>query len=485
MIKATSVEWRSGKLWRPQYHFTAPKSWINDPNGLIYYKGWYHLFYQYNPHGCEWGEMHWGHAVSKDMVYWKDMPLALIPDQPYDSHSEGGCFSGSAVEKDGTLYIFYSATVKEDGKTKQTQCLVTSEDGMHFTKYEENPVIENPPEGASEDFRDPKVFSEGNMWYMVVGGSVGGAEQGGDGKVFLYESADLYRWHYKSTILDSCGQMGTMFECPDLFQLNGKWILTCSPMNHPQYNKALCCIGTMDFDTGKYQVEKIKNLDYGFDYYAPQSFLDKNGNRVLIAWQNGWKWMPWCEDWGPTTKENWRGSLSLPREISLTKNNEIQLYPVQELNSLMQKEQVKIDEQIGKEKYYINLVDSKSYYLKIKVNVTKIESRFLEIGLLGNGNQASVLHIDFIGRIMTFNKEKADCYSGGIINCPIPENEQEMELDIFVDYSSIEVYVNKGTCCMTTNVYPKEDQTECWIRTPYKAATIDRLEAGSMKSIWN
>lgn len=166
---------KNEEKWRPKYHFTAPVSWMNDPNGLIYYKGWYHLFYQYNPKHCDWASMHWGHAVSRDMIYWKDMPVALKPDQDYENDPEGGCFSGCAVEKDGLLYIFYTASVKREGRLHQTQCLITSEDGIHFEKYEGNPIIPEPPEGALEEFRDPKVFSAAGKWYMVVGGSAKGA----------------------------------------------------------------------------------------------------------------------------------------------------------------------------------------------------------------------------------------------------------------------------------------------------------------------
>ena len=144
--------------WRQRYHFTPPVSWMNDPNGLVYYKGLYHLFYQYNPKSCKWDSMHWGHAVSEDMIHWKDMPVALKPDQEYDCHPEGGCFSGSAVEKDGVLFLFYTATTQIDGVVHQTQCIATSKDGMTFEKYPNNPVIKEPPHGFSNDFRDPKVF---------------------------------------------------------------------------------------------------------------------------------------------------------------------------------------------------------------------------------------------------------------------------------------------------------------------------------------
>ena len=321
--------------WRQRYHFTPPVSWMNDPNGLVYYKGLYHLFYQYNPKSCKWDSMHWGHAVSEDMIHWKDMPVALKPDQEYDCHPEGGCFSGSAVEKDGVLFLFYTATTQIDGVVHQTQCIATSKDGMTFEKYPNNPVIKEPPQGFSNDFRDPKVFKHNGKWYMVVGGCIGSATFDGDGRICLYESDDLYNWKYKGNVLESNGKLGTMMECPDMFELNGKWVVTCSPMNHPDYNKSLYCVGTMDFENCIYTIEKMGNMDVGFDYYAPQSFTDKEGNRVLIAWQNGWLWMPWCIDWGPTSLENWRGCLSVPRKVQLDSENNLCMYPVKEVESLI------------------------------------------------------------------------------------------------------------------------------------------------------
>lgn len=470
--------------WRPQFHFTAPFAWMNDPNGLIYFKGWYHLFYQYNPKQCEWGAMHWGHAVSKDMFHWRDMPIALRPDQPYDKHMEGGCFSGSAVEKDGGLYLFYSATVKVDGITRQTQCLVTSEDGIHFEKYKNNPIISTPPQGNSEDFRDPKVFKENGKWYMVLGGSIGGADCAGDGRIFLYESPDLYQWSFCGNVLESNGKLGTMFECPDMFQLNGKWILTCSPMNHPNYNKALYCVGNMDFENCRYEIEKIGNLDYGFDYYAPQSFLDVNGNRVLMAWQNGWPWMPWCKDWGPTKNENWRGSLSVPRKASLEDDLSLCLYPVHEFGELVENKTINKDVRIAEEQYFISPENPKCFYLRLKIDTEKVDSRFIEIGVLGNGNKVTSLNLDLIGKVVTLDKEQADQFNGGKINCLLDIKKTVIEFDILVDYSSIEVYINKGRYCITTNVYPEQGQTECWIRTPYKAAVIDEIEVGTIKSVW-
>lgn len=475
---------KNDEKWRPRYHFTAPASWINDPNGLIYYKGWYHLFYQYNPKDCKWGSAHWGHAVSKDMVRWKDMPIALKPDQKYDDHPEGGCFSGSAIEKDGILYIFYSATVKTGDEVKQTQCIAFSEDGVHFQKYEKNPVIVKPSENASDDFRDPKVFQANGKWYMVVGGSVGGADKNGDGRIFLYESDDLLSWRYKSVILSSNGEMGTMFECPDMFELNGKWILTCSPMNHPKANKALYCIGDMDFEKGTYDIHRTGMLDAGFDYYAPQTFLDKDGNRIMVAWQNGWLWMPWCEGWGPTSEENWRGTLSIPRIVTLNDDGEICLNPILELESLIKDRESYDNLKVTSKKMYLRPEDPRSFRLSLTLDVNKISSRYLEIGVLSKGEHATVIALDLIEDIISLDKNNGDLYGRGRMNYIISRSKEKMELTILVDCSSVEVYAGEGRYCITSNVYPEKDQTECWIRTPYKCAVIDKVEISSFSSIW-
>lgn len=480
--RETSV---NNEKWRPQYHFTAPVSWMNDPNGLIYYKGWYHLFYQYNPKNCNWASMHWGHAVSKDMIRWKDMPIALKPDQPYDNHPEGGCFSGSAIEKDGIMYVIYTATTKKDGQTIQTQCIAYSSDGVNFEKYSGNPVVERPFPDKVDDFRDPKVLEYKGKWYMVVGGSIGGAEKGGDGRVFLYESENIFDWIYKGEILVSNGKMGTMFECPDLFEINGKWILTCSPMNHPSLNKAQYCVGQMDFEHGEYKIEKIGTLDAGFDYYAPQTFLDKNGNRIMVAWQNGWLWMPWCEGWGPTSVENWRGTFSIPRVVSMNAEDEICLYPIQELQTLTQSTKCLKDVRVTRDKYCITPDNPRSFQLVMCLDVKKIHSCYLEIGVLGKEEQVTVISLDLLENILSLDKNNGDLYMQGRMNRIIQREKDEIELMILVDRSSVEVYLQQGRYCITSNVYPEKDQIECWIRTPYKDAVIDKIIINSFDSIWN
>lgn len=474
-------ETEEGVKWRPDYHFTAPYGWLNDPNGLIYYAGWYHLFYQYNPKHCEWASMHWGHAVSKNMVNWEDLPIALTPDEAYDDDAEGGCFSGSAIEKDGILYLFYTATQHENGKVVQTQCMASSEDGVHFKKYADNPVIKTPPEGITEAFRDPKVFSYHDKWYMVVGASIGNPELDGDGRVLLYESEDFYHWNYKSSILESRNLLGTMFECPDFYPLGDKWILTCSPMKHPHNNKAMYCVGTMDFESGQYQVETYGNMDQGFDYYAPQSFLDRYGNRVTIGWQNGWLWMPWCDGFGPTSTENWRGALSIPRRVTLTESGQLKFYPVEELNVLREKISTLLQVQL-KENQKIELPTNRmnSYMLKVMIDEREVGAKEIRFGLMSHEDEEAVITIDIAKKELIFDKSNADVYGRGTVSCAVRFVEHNLELLIAVDKSSIEIYINQGETCMTFNVYPEEKQVKCWVQSPGETGTVKLIEVMDM-----
>ena len=176
-------------------HLQPERGWINDPNGLCYFQGKYHAFFQHNPKAPVWDTMHWGHAVSEDLLHWEELPIALYPDQPYESGQ--GCFSGSAVEKDGRLYLFYTAV---DSSLAQTQCLAWTDDGQHFTKYPGNPILpQSPIDPASKDFRDPKVFPWKDGSYRMVCGV--GKE--GYAAVVLYRSQDLLHWDYVGPLFET------------------------------------------------------------------------------------------------------------------------------------------------------------------------------------------------------------------------------------------------------------------------------------------
>ena len=215
---------KAGQM-RQHYHFMPQTGWINDPNGLIYYKGKYHYFYQLNPYYGHWDYMHWGHAISSDLMHWEYLPVALAPSEEYDDHMRGGCFSGSAIEHDGKLFLMYTGTSNHGEGYVQTQCIAYSGDGINFTKYEGNPVI-CPPEGVPSDlFRDPKVWEHDGVYYMVCG-----ASRNKRGQALLYRSSDMLHWEFFNVLAESRGEWGYMWECPDFYQLEDKYVLTFSPM---------------------------------------------------------------------------------------------------------------------------------------------------------------------------------------------------------------------------------------------------------------
>lgn len=207
--------------WYPHYHLAARAGWINDPNGLVWFDGWYHAFYQHHPYSTQWGPMHWGHARSKDLVHWEHLPVALAPEGPED---KDGCFSGSAVVDGDTLALIYTGhkfhgDPGDEANLYQVQCLATSRDGIHFER--QGMVVDTPP--GMHHFRDPKVWWEGDSWYMIVG-----AREGDTGQVRLYRSADLRQWQDVGVLDEAESAMGYMWECPDFFTLNGKRVLMFS-----------------------------------------------------------------------------------------------------------------------------------------------------------------------------------------------------------------------------------------------------------------
>ena len=446
---------RSGAL-RPLIHFTSQKGWINDPNGLIYYKGKYHLFYQFNPYGTKWDKMHWGHAVSSDMLHWRDMPIALTPTENYENDQEGGCFSGSAIEKDGRLYLIYTASAHIDGKLEQTQCLAYSDDGVNFVKYEKNPVITRPS-FADPDFRDPKIFKHEGKYYTVIGGNIEG-----DGKVFLYSSDDIFSWKYEGILFSSEHRHGWMLECPDFFPIEDKWVLTFSPMSSPDRKKCVYLIGDMDFEKCSFTPEYYDDADKGFDYYAPQSFQDENGRRVMIAWMNRWLWMPYGEDWGPTENEGWRGALTLPRTVTI-RDGRLEAMPVSTIHSLYTRK--KTEGITISESKPFTLKRDKSCILGISYNDEDIESGVFSIRLFEN----AALTFDLVSGNAIFSYT-AD--GKGIMLAPLRKGIKH-EATIIVDGSAVEIFIDDGFSTISANVFREYDSFE--FSVPYKTAIIQAV----------
>lgn len=317
---------------KPLFHISAPTGWINDPNGFSVYDGKVHLFYQYHPYTREWGPMHWGHSVSMDMVHWEQLPAALAPDEDYDRI---GCFSGSAIEAEEKHVLVYTGVTKvklPDGteQERQNQCIAFG-DGRDYVKYAGNPVVKGTllPENCSRiDFRDPKIWKEGDRYYLIVGNK----DQHQIGQVVLFSSADLTEWTFETILASNeSGKIGTMWECPDFFALGDRRVLICSPQDmkaqkyefHNGHN-SVYFLGDYDLRTHAFHKEEPRPLDYGMDFYAPQTTALPDGRRVMIAWMKSWDACVIPND------QNWQGMMTLPRELEL-RDGRIWQQPVREL----------------------------------------------------------------------------------------------------------------------------------------------------------
>ena len=327
---------------RPAFHLSPRVGWMNDPNGFSYYGGQYHLFYQYHPYDSHWGPMHWGHAVSRDLLRWEYLPAALAPDAPYD---RDGCFSGTAVTlPDGRHALMYTGVAEEtglDGRKRhlQTQNLAFG-DGVNYVKYEKNPVITGkdlPAEGSPYDFRDPKIWMapDGSYRALIANDRLSARGERLGGQLLLYRSDDLARWQLLSCPAQNPGRLGRMWECPDLFALDGWHALLLSAQDmlpegfeYHNGNGALCLIGRFDAATGRFEALRDQAVDYGIDFYAPQTLATEDGRRIMIGWMQNWDTCGLPQDDAP-----WFGQMTLPRELSI-RDGRLCQRPIRELEAL-------------------------------------------------------------------------------------------------------------------------------------------------------
>jgi beta-fructofuranosidase len=326
----------SADLLRPQFHLLPAKNWMNDPNGPIFWKGTYHMFFQYNPNAAVWGDMHWAHATSPDMIHWKHLPLALAPSPGWADSD--GCFTGSAVDDHGTATILYTgvktvapqfATLRDGSNSfREVQCLATSDDPelRTWTKWK-TPVIEPPADPLLTGFRDPFLWRDRETWYLGV---ASGARQLG-GKVLLYRSKDLRQWEYlhalasgKWTEKENINPVdsGEMWECPDFFPLGSKHVLLYSTAGNVIWET-----GELDPKELLFHSQRTGVLDHGV-YYAQKTQLDAKGNRVL------WGWIPEKRTDAELRAAGWAGCMSLPRVLSLGAENHLEMRVAPSLSSL-------------------------------------------------------------------------------------------------------------------------------------------------------
>ncbi|GHI01606.1 sucrose-6-phosphate hydrolase [Neobacillus kokaensis] len=429
--------------YRLSYHLMPLVGLLNDPNGLIQFKGAYHVFYQWNPFDTAHGAKFWGHYSSVDMVNWKEEPIALAPSEWYEKN---GCYSGSAIESDGKLYLFYTGNVKSDDGARETyQCLAVSTDGVHFEK--KGPVLKLP-DGYTAHFRDPKVWKKNDRWYMIIGAQT--LEE--EGAAVLFVSDDLYQWEELGPIAGSrkngLGDFGYMWECPDLIQLQSKEVLLVSPQglepNGYLYNNLFQSgyfVGTLDYETAQYQHGDFVELDRGFDFYAPQTFRDESGRTILYAWMGI---TDESEPYQPTIANHWVHALTIPRELEL-RDGQIFQKPAAELKNL-RKDEVFFD--YGKHDSLDGVCAA-----EMELDFAEPVDGTFEINFRGEAvlsYDSSKLEISLQRRNMkTGLSEKRVCML-----------DKLSKLQIFMDHSSLEIFVNGGQEMFTARYFPQpEDQT--------------------------
>lgn len=420
-------------------HLKSPGNWMNDPNGFIYYHGKYHLFYQHFPYTAAWGTMHWGHAVSEDLIHWEHQKIALFPSKNFDRN---GVFSGSAVEQDGSLLLYYTGVryIEENEenihhslneKYESCQVMIRSKDGYEFDNWEGKkqiiPVIRDKKIADATHTRDPKVWKSGNNYYMILGSTLNEEV----GRVLFYKSEDAENWTYVSQYQDE--NYGKILECPDLFPIGEDYVFIGSPMyimeDGLEYaNHAVCTFAKFTQEDCMLQLPReYRFVDYGLDLYAPQTNLDKEGRRVLIAWMR----MP-CGVCGKD-REEWNGMMCLPRVVEC-RDGQIR-FPVHPA----------VEDYFDKQLESVNHIDfTKPFRLK----ATMKEGETLDIGGYRIWVEENCVKAD---RSRVFASEESTVKYRMISSTPTVK--EEIKLDLFVEPNLIEIFVNDGQYVLSNVVY--------------------------------
>jgi beta-fructofuranosidase len=418
---------------------------MNDPNGLIQWKGAYHLFYQHNPFGAIWGNMHWGHATSRDLVHWGHLPFALAPTP--GGPDKDGCFTGCAVDHDGVPTLVYT------GVSPEVQCIATSADDLlTWSKEAGNPVIAGPPPGLDvTGFRDPYVWREGASWYMAVGSGLKGV----GGMVLLYRSPDLRHWDYLQPL--SVGQeaeTGQIWECPNFFPLGERHVLIVSAV---PLGKAIYFTGT--YAAGQFTPQTPGVVDAGGHYYAPQTFRDAQGRRLIF----GWLWEGRSQE--AQVAAGWAGVMSLPRVLTLRDDGLLGMEPAPELRALRGKhhrlENVELSEEADQPLKDVR-GDGLEIVAEFDVRGTEAQAMGLKVRCSPGGEEETLVAYSPGEARLYIDRERSSLSSDvqrGVHGGELRLAPQEpLRLHIFVDRSVVEVFAN-GRACVTSRVYPSREDS--------------------------
>lgn len=427
--------------WRLHYHIMPESGWLNDPNGLCQFKGVYHIYYQYSPFDVEGNVKLWGHVTTTDLIHWKQEEPVLFPDSRYDLR---GVYSGSAWIHNDELYFYYTGNVKlmdqdydyiQKGREQNT-ILVTSKDGYHMSEKKLLLTNEDYPKDMSCHVRDPKLYEHDGHVYMVLGAR----DQASHGCVLVYETTDFMHFDYRTRL--ELPDFGYMWECPDLFDLDDTTILITCPQGIITegilyQNVHQCGYMIVTGELGKHTLSEFHMLDYGFDFYAPQSFVDEQGRRILI----GWMGLPDIPYTNPTVENHWQHALTLPRVLSI-KHGVLCQTPIEELKQLRQQ---RIEASVSQLKNF-NLLD-RVYECQLHIETEGDFSLQLR--------EHTTLSYHAASHILTLSLGE-DGYGRETRQVKLRELH---ELTLYSDTSSLELFINDGEQVMTTRVYEQTSQT--------------------------
>ncbi|WP_260955750.1 glycoside hydrolase family 32 protein [Pseudomonas citri] len=439
--------------YRPHYHLAPPVGWMNDPNGVVYFRGEYHVFYQYHPFDAKWGPMHWGHAKSTDLVHWQHLPIALAPGDDFD---RDGCFSGSAVVCGDTLALIYTGhtwlgDVGDERQIRQVQCLATSVDGIHFVK--QGAVIDAAPQDGIMHFRDPKVWQQDGFWYLITGARLGDTPL-----LPLYRSVDLRAWEFLDYV--SSGQQGDgyMWECPDLFQLDGRDVLLYSPQGmqpagYERLNKYQTGyrIGLLD-SQWHFSGGPFIELDNGHDFYAAQTLVAADGRRLVWAWLDMW------ESPMPSQSHHWCGMLGLPRELRLHADR-LRIFPARELVALRQAPLPSAPAWSGPGSRWVPQINGDRLEIHVHLDLRDCTDGHLGIALRCSADEQerTLLYYDASLQRLVLDRSRSGAQVTGQRSVSIEPAQKDLRLRVFLDRSSIEVFEEDGCFSLSSRLYPRSD----------------------------
>jgi beta-fructofuranosidase len=462
----------------PVFHFLPTRNWLNDPNGLIQWNGQYHMFYQYNPNGAFHGTIHWGHAVSRDLVHWEHLPIALTP-MP-DGFDKDGCWSGCAINNNGVPTLFYT------GVHPQVQCMATSSDGNLVTwqKYPQPVIYAPPPEieaHAGGQIRDPFVWRENDQWYMLLGSKI----EGVGGIILLYRSADLLHWEYLHPFLaGDVNQQepiwtGTMWECPNLLNFGSKHVLIISPQA-TAFDHLMPVYFLGAWENERFHAEPGQILVHGKYFYAPQVMRADDGRYIM------WGWIKEGRSHEQSIAAGWNGVMSLPIQVSLFEDGKLSLEPVKELEALRQ-------EHYHFENLYIT--PETGLPLDIQGDCFEVQVQFpadlqTQVGLmlrasLDGQDQTRIIYDP--GReqliIHRFNPSPDVDLDNQFAPLTLSSGEP-LTLRVFLDHSVLEIFANHHTC-LVSRVYPAhETSNHIGLFTQDNPTVITQMDIWKLKDIW-